>query len=105
MLASREKQPRPWVKLARLIIAVDEVEEVGVIDILFIGFAIDDEGGGGEAPIEVIELGDESVGEDEIVVDECALRVAGADGDTPAQGLAGTGQDLGLAGSVLGFDF
>ena len=30
--------------------------------------------------------------------------VAGAIRDTPAQGLAGAGQDFGLAGQVLGFD-
>ena len=63
-----------------------------------------DEGGGGEAPIEVVEAGGEGVSHDVIVVDEATFFVAGTFGDSPAEGLAGTGEDLGLTGAVLGFD-
>ena len=90
--------------LARLIIVVDEVEEVGVIQAGVEGVTVDNEGGRRDAPIEVVKLGDEGVGEDEVVVDEGTFGVAGAFRDTPTQGFVGTWQDFGLTGSVLGFD-
>jgi len=96
---------------------IHEVEEVGVVaegglNVIVpeieaeasYGIGIDDDGGGMEAPIKGVKLGDERVGEEEVVMYESAIGISFALGDTPTQGLGGTGQDFGLAGAVLDFD-
>jgi hypothetical protein len=55
-------------------------------------------------PFELIKPGDEGVGEDEVVVDERAIGAASAVGDAPAKGLAGAGENLVAAMSVLEVD-
>ncbi len=66
---------------------------------------IDDEGRGGKVPFELVEFGDEGIGEDEVVVDEFAIRATGAIGDAPAEGLERAGEDLADAAAVLEADF
>ena len=83
---------------------VNEVEQVGIGKVRIHGVTVNDEGGGGEAPIKFVKLGDEGVGEDVIIVDEGTFGITGSLGDSPTEGFAGTGQDFGLASSVLGFD-
>ena len=56
-------------------------------------------------PFELVELDREGIGQDEVVVDEPAIRAAGAIRDAPAQGLLRAGQDLANAVGVLQADF
>ena len=86
-----------------LIITVDGAEQVGGVQGVN-NVLIDDEGGCGETPVEIIETGSEGIGHDVVVVDEASFGVAGTIGDTPAEGLGRAGEDLGLAGTILGFD-
>ena len=55
-------------------------------------------------PLETIEDGDEGIGEDEVIVDEGAIRGADTIGDAPTQGLARTGKNLRDAVTVLKTD-
>ena len=66
---------------------------------------LDDDGWERETPFELIQLGDEGIGEEEIVVDEFAIRATGAIRDAPAEGLERAGQDLADATGVLQADF
>ncbi len=66
--------------------------------------ARDDEGSGGQVPFKPVEFGSEGISQDEVVVDEFAIRAARAVGNTPAEGLGGTGEDLADATAVLETD-
>jgi hypothetical protein len=55
-------------------------------------------------PVELVKLGGEGVGEDEVVVDEPTVGSTGAIRDAPAEGLARTGEDLEDATGVLEAD-
>ncbi len=52
-----------------------------------------------------IEFGNKGIGEDEIVMDELAIRTTRAIGDTPTEGLERAGEDLVNAMAVLETDF
>jgi hypothetical protein len=65
---------------------------------------LDRAGLGIKRPIQAIQFGDEGIGKEIVIVDALAVHSAGALWDAPAQNLAGSGQDLGLAGVVLGAD-
>ncbi len=56
-------------------------------------------------PLLAVEDGGEGIGEDVVVVDEFAIRTAGAVGDTPTEGLGRTGEDLADAVAVLYANF
>ena len=58
-----------------------------------------------KVPFEPVEFGNEGIGQDEIVVDELAIRATGAIGDAPAEGFGGAGEDLADAMAVLEADF
>ena len=66
---------------------------------------LNDDGGEGEAPIELIELRNEGVGEQKVIVDELAIRATGPIRYAPAEGLERAGQDLTDAMGVLEADF
>ena len=55
-------------------------------------------------PFELVEPGDERIGQDEVVVDEFAIRATRAIRDTPTQVFLGAGQDLADATAVLQAD-
>jgi hypothetical protein len=59
---------------------------------------------GGKVPFELVEFGDEGIGEDEVIVDEFALGATRALGDAPAEGLLRAGEDLVNATAVLKTD-
>ncbi len=65
----------------------------------------DDESRGGKVPFELVKLGDEGIGEDEVVVDKLTIRATRAIGDAPADGFEGAGENLGNAMAVLEADF
>jgi hypothetical protein len=65
----------------------------------------DDERGGGNVPFELIELGDEGIGKDEVIVNELTIGAARAIGYAPAEDLAGAGEDLGNGLTVLEANF
>ena len=56
-------------------------------------------------PFELVELGGEGISQDEVVVDELAIRATGAIRDAPTQGGERAGQDLANAAAVLQADF
>ena len=66
---------------------------------------MDDGGCKGIVPFELIQFGGEGVGQDEIIVDELAIRSTGAIRDAPPKGFHGAGQDLADAAAVLQADF
>ena len=59
----------------------------------------------GKVPFELVELGDEGIGEDEVVVNELTIRATRAIRDAPADGFEGAGENLGNAMAVLEADF
>ena len=59
----------------------------------------------GKMPFELVELGGEGIGQDEVVVDELAIRATGAIRDAPTQGRERARQDLANAAAVLQADF
>ena len=59
----------------------------------------------GKVPFELIKLGDEGIGEDEVVVDKLTIRATRAIGDTPADGFEGAREDLANTMAVLEADF
>jgi len=70
-----------------------------------IGRRLNDNGGGGKVPFEYIQFGDQGIGENEIIVEEFAIRATRAIRDTPAQGLERAGQDRADAAGILQVDF
>ncbi len=58
-----------------------------------------------DVPFELIELGGEGIGEDEVVVDEFTIGATRAIRDAPAEGLLRAGQDLTNAMAILEVDF
>ena len=52
-------------------------------------------------PIKTIHFCNKSICQEKIIVDELAICASCSLGDTPTEGLAGAGEDLGLAGGIL----
>ena len=65
---------------------------------------LEDNRGGGKVPFECVQPGNEGVGENEIIMEEFAIRATRAIGYTPAHGLERAGQDLTDAAGVLQAD-
>ena len=64
-----------------------------------------EKGGGGKVPFELVEFGGEGIGQQEVVVDEFAIRATRAIRDAPTEGLLGAGEDLADAAAVLQANF
>lgn len=54
-----------------------------------------------DIPFQAVKLSDEGIGEEIIMMDELAIRAAGALGYAPAEGPGGAGEDLGLAANGI----
>lgn len=61
----------------------------------------DDEGCGADGPFQLIEDGGEGIGDGDIIMDELAILVAAALGDTPTHELTRARNDLGFTGGIL----